>query len=333
MKKKISGMLSCILVLVSTGTLIGVELEKPTANLTEKFGTASGWTASADAGVVAGWTTNENLSVQYPGRSPSAYDVEKAELKGGAGASSGIFSGDLSKMETISFYVNIQDLAARPAVYFISQSGTKWLIYYDVPSGSSAGWVNVTVPLVFDANMLKCRSIPEGKTQADFSSDLTSVTEVGFRTSRDGNHNYAQAIAVDDVKLIGPWSTNLVDGVPLAWALEYGITNGLDPVGISDPDADHDGFTNIAEFLAGTDPSNSSSFFRIDIARDQLGKVVVKWNDNKYMKFTLLESDNLVTFTEVEGARNIMGVGTQRVVQVENADVVGARFYKVKISQ
>ena len=133
------------------------------------------------------------------------------------------------------------------------------------------------------------------------------------------------------MKLIGPWGTNLVDGVPVAWALEYGLTNNFNTVGHDD--ADGDGYLNVAEFLAGTDPNNSNSFFRVEIGRNEQGNVVVKWKDNKYMKFDLLESADLVTFSAVPGESSILGVGTQRVVEVNNADVTGVRFYKVEIHQ
>jgi hypothetical protein len=183
--------------------------------------------------------------------------------------------------------------------------------------------------LVFDGNTAKCWSSPNGRTAADFSADIKNVVEIGFSTLRTGDGNYAQLFEADNVKLIGPWGNVTVDGVPLAWAFEYGLTNNFDSAGRDD--ADHDGFNNMAEFLAGTNPNDSNSFFRVEIGRNEQGRLVVKWNDNKDMMFTLFESTNLVTFEPVVGAVSIKGIGQQRTVDVSGADVTGVRFYKVQI--
>lgn len=311
---------------------MGVELDKPTANLSERFSTDAGWTAYAVSGATAGWTSNECVLAQYPLLAPSSYLTQTAKLKAGTIASGGIFSGDFSRMEAVSVDVKQQGLVIAPAFYFISGSGVKWSLALDTVPGLASGvWSQVVRPLAFDADHSKCWSAPSGRTQAEFAADITNVVEIGFSTTRVGNDYLAQTVEFDNVKLIGPWGTNLVDGVAYAWALEYGLTNNLETVGSDD--VDKDGFTNMAEFLAGTDPNNSNDFFRVDIGRDALGKVVVKWKDNKYMKFSLLQSTDLVNFADVPGEKDIPGLGVQRAVEVNDAPVTGARFYKVKISQ
>jgi hypothetical protein len=310
----------------------GVELGKPTANLSEKFATPADWAVVADSGVTAGWSSNENVSVQYALRGPSSYLTEAAELKAGVMASGGIFSGDLSAMEAFSFDVKPKAIVTAPSLYFVSGTGAKWFLLLDsVPGLTSGVWSHVTRPIAFDSDAAKCWSAPSGRTQGDFYTDIKNVVEVGFSTVRDGNNNFAQAVEFDNVRLVGPWGTNLVDGVAYAWALEYGLTNDFATVGRDD--VDKDGFTNFAEFLAGTDPNNSNDFFRVDIGRDEQGKVVVKWKDNKYMKFSLLQSSNLVTFAPVQGVSDVPGVGSQKVVEVSSPGVTGVRFYKVEISQ
>jgi len=307
----------------------GAELEKPTANLTERFVAASGWTAEADALVVAGWTTNECLAVQYATRSQAANMPQMADVKCGANASSGIFSGDLSKMDAVSVDVRKRNLARVPSLNLVSGSGAKWTFSLGAVSlMPNDVWATITVPLIFDSDTSKCWSTPYKRTAQDFAADITNVVEVTFSTLRDANEYYAQSFEVDNVKLIGPWGTNLVGGIPIAWAYEYGLTNNLDTV--STNDADHDGFNNFAEFLAGTNPTDSNSFFRVEIGRNQEGALVVKWNDNKNMNYTLLESTDLVNFGTVTSRQ---GSGTQQSVMVNGADVTGVRFYKVQISR
>jgi hypothetical protein len=310
----------------------GVELERPTANLAERFATTAGWTSSVAWGAAAGWTSNECVAAEYPPLQPSAYLTQMAELKAGSTASGGIFSGDFSTMESVSVDVKQQGLVIAPSFYFISGSGVQWSLALDTVPGLASGvWCQVVRPLEFDSDKSKCWSAPSGRTQEDFESDIRNVVEIGFNTTRVGNDYLAQTVEFDNVKLLGPWGTNLVDGVAYAWALEYGLTNNLETVGRDDDDKD--GFWNVEEFLAGTDPNNSNDFFRVDIGRDANGKVVVKWKDNKYMKFTLLQSTDLVNFADVQGAIDIPGIGAQRVVEVNDAAPTGVRFYKVKISQ
>jgi hypothetical protein len=134
-------------------------------------------------------------------------------------------------------------------------------------------------------------------------------------------------VVIDNVKLIGPWGNSMVNGVvPMAWLLENNL-NESDVVG----DVDGDGFSNVAEYLAGTDPHNSNSVFTVEIGRNELGKTVVKWKDNRYVLFDLYESTNLSAgFTAVEGQTGIQGTGSTREVQVED-EASGAHFYKVQI--
>jgi len=80
------------------------------------------------------------------------------------------------------------------------------------------------------------------------------------------------------------------DGIPNGWALQYGL-DPLNPAEANE-DPDGDGFTNLQEYLAGTNPNdpNSSPFRITAIARQG--------------------SDVLITWTTVGGKTNVVQVST-----------------------
>src|SRR5204862_1772996 len=57
---------------------------------------------------------------------------------------------------------------------------------------------------------------------------------------------------------------NDADGIPNTWE----DANGLDKFNAADAqiDTDHDGQSNLAEYLAGTDPNNPASYFKTSVA-------------------------------------------------------------------
>ncbi len=66
------------------------------------------------------------------------------------------------------------------------------------------------------------------------------------------------------------------DGIPNGWKLQYGF-DPFDP-NLANEDSDGDGMSNLQEYLAGTDPTNSASAFRITgIVRTNSSDVFVTW--------------------------------------------------------
>ena len=65
------------------------------------------------------------------------------------------------------------------------------------------------------------------------------------------------------------------DGIPNGWKQQYGL-DPLDP-NLANEDADGDGMSNLQEYLAGTDPTNSASFFSITAVAQEGNDVRVTW--------------------------------------------------------
>ena len=86
------------------------------------------------------------------------------------------------------------------------------------------------------------------------------------------------------------------NGVPKAWLADNGWTNNFDAAATNDADGDH--VATWEEYYAGTDPTNSSSFFQcLEISRTNfptLGKII-RWNAVSGRVYAIEASTNLAT--------------------------------------
>ena len=65
------------------------------------------------------------------------------------------------------------------------------------------------------------------------------------------------------------------DGIPNGWKEVHGL-DPLDPT-VAAQDTDGDGLNNLQEYLAGTDPTNSSSFFGITAIAQEANDLRITW--------------------------------------------------------
>jgi hypothetical protein len=312
----------CITISILAGRSFGFEqlgdLEKPAINLTEKWSSgASGWVTNS---ALCGWT-NGALAVKFV---PNMLGGIPLSLIGAEGASGSIFHGDFSKVEAVSFDVQPFNMTLLPCFYFISTSGREWKTSFQ-PSADGQK-TTVSVPFSYSSNWTAGF---KSTTAANFNTDKTSIVEVGFYLGQLPDQPL-QSFSVDNLKLVGPWTGPFSNGVPLAWVMENGLTNNFANAGSAD--SDNDKFDNTAEFLAGTDPNNSNSFFRIEIVRNSKGKMVVRWTGNRDVNYEVRQANSLgpdssfVTKTNFSPAT----VKTEEVL-VDEADG-NAKFFKVIIN-
>ncbi len=74
---------------------------------------------------------------------------------------------------------------------------------------------------------------------------------------------------------LSPNLSTVGDGIPNSWKQQYGL-DPFDP-NLANEDADGDGLSNLQEFLAGTNPTNSASGLRIIGVAVQGADVLITW--------------------------------------------------------
>jgi hypothetical protein len=95
----------------------------------------------------------------------------------------------------------------------------------------------------------------------------------GWSGDLSGNHTASNAVlTVDNVKQITAHFTNDRDGngLPDMWELQYAVHEPA-------ADNDGDGYDNLSEYVAGTDPTNAASFFRTWGWHPAFGDFAVSW--------------------------------------------------------
>jgi hypothetical protein len=299
------------------------------------------------ANIVEAWSTNDAKWKAEPLDAPKAY-LNKSlvikfnalvnappypDLQGGVyadgAASAGMFVGNFinSAVDKVAFDVmKAGAINGATRVRLTCQDGTTFDQQFQLPSVTGV-FMHVEVPLWYS-------SAWGGVDPDTFSNKLSTVTKVSV--INDGRtETAAGSIYIDNFKLVGPWEKGPItaDDMPVYWLQQNGFTNAV--TGHADGDADRDGMSNHDEYIAGTNPQDSNSMFRIEIASDDNGKPVVKWKHVDYRKFTVFESSDLTGesngFQVVESQISSKAAGNAWVAADENGSEFKA--FKVEIDK
>jgi hypothetical protein len=310
--------------------LAGVRADyTPVANLTEKFdGSDANWALLGDGTKVV---NGDSIAVQFDYQNVEngfSMPDQWGDLFGNDAASAGRFVGDYtsagSKITDVTFDVKRDGGTAKKAKFvFESGNGDVWYRDFALPVQDGV-WTPVTIALTFSPDWIFSGA---GVASADlFAADLADVTGVAVEAMRGGTD--AQKINVDNFKVVGPWGGPAYDGLPASWLQEYGLGVGA---GHATEDADGDGCNNLTEFLAGTSPTDATSYFYVDIGRNAQGEPVLKWKHEAGRSFTVKRSLGLDgTFNAVQSG--ILSAAPKNELVVKEGGE-GPFFYKVEIEQ
>jgi subtilisin family serine protease len=121
------------------------------------------------------------------------------------------------------------------------------------------------------------------------------------------------------------------NGLPDWWELKYfSHLTGTDP----NADSDHDGMSNLAEWLAGTNPTNAASSLRLTLLSDSNSNgVVLSWPSVAGKTYWLARSTNLSTGFDSTVFTNIAATAPTNTETDAAILPSSDRFYRVGVEQ
>ena len=167
-------------------------------------------------------------------------------------------------------------------------------------------------------------SLRFGSPCIDAGTNLSSLITndlIGTARPLDGDGN---GVAAFD---IGAYEFNLLALVGTNWLVNHGLDPNDPLVFASDPD--HDGLTTLQEWVAGTDPTNASSFFNI-LAVSNEPPLTVFFNTTNQRAYSLYSSSNLTSqWMPVPG--QVALPGNNSIMTLQDTNSASAQFYRVGV--
>ena len=117
---------------------------------------------------------------------------------------------------------------------------------------------------------------------------------------------------------------------PYSWLAQYGLTNFNDD---ALDDADHDGLLTWQEYVAGTNPTNPASVFKVTGGAVNAQGTVIRWSSASNRFYNLTRTTNLMSgFSVLAGASNLPATPPENVY-TNPVSAGAAVFYKINVYQ
>jgi T5SS/PEP-CTERM-associated repeat protein len=156
-------------------------------------------------------------------------------------------------------------------------------------------------------------------------ADILVVTNECARFIRNGGTLLIGSLILD------PNLSAVGDGISNGWKQQYGL-DPFDP-SVANTDNDGDGFSNLQEYLAGTDPTNSAAAFRILSIIRTNNDVLVTWQPGIDKTNALQRAGDLTSsFADIFIVTNTTGSVTN-FLDVGGATNSPPQFYRVRLVQ
>ena len=133
--------------------------------------------------------------------------------------------------------------------------------------------------------------------------------------------------------LLDPNGDQTGNGIPNGWLQQYGL-NPFDPT-LAAADTDGDGMSTLQEYLAGTDPTNSASYFHIVSVTPQGSDVLITWTCGGGRTNAVQSSPNLGgVYTNISGNIVLSGSGDSTTNYLDSGGATNSplQFYRIQLA-
>ena len=129
--------------------------------------------------------------------------------------------------------------------------------------------------------------------------------------------------------LYAMWAVSYTSqGTPYLWLDQYGLVAGTNYEAAALADVDKDGLAAWQEYIAGTNPTNGASFFKVNTFKKQAGGAVIQWSPVTGRVYGVHWTTNLKSSFQPLGT-NIVWPQASYTDTVHGAE--SRNFYKVKV--
>ena len=305
------------------GLLVGLTCRAATVNQVESWtnGITAGWVAydliNETVKAASDFTVESGaLKLRYLPQS-IALPPDECVFKASSAASGGRFVGNYLDVGAMAVTFRVRCDLASPVTLLIQNDASHRRWRFDLGTVATGQWVTLTAPL----NPVALKLINGVQDWTTFQQDLANVSWIGVEIVRNPSASL-QFERLTDFQLVGAGPEFA------AWVQGYTGVNVWTPETLPGGDLDKDGVDNYSEWVAGTDPSDSSSKFgvRLDVNGNN---VIVKWSSVAGRLYQVYGAD------KPDGPYTALGAevaATPPENQVTDVTTNGApKCYKVKV--
>ena len=188
---------------------------------------------------------------------------------------------------------------------------------YQLLDGTSMATPHVAGAVAFAAMNFPTESVAQRIQR--ILANVTPVAGLDGKVATGGGLNLAHSVDTDG------------NGLPDWWEQQFfGHLTGTDP----NADPDHDGASNLAEFLAGTNPTNFNSALRLTaLPAAGTNGVVLEWPGVAGRYYRLLRATNLLNGFDSLVRTNLAATPPLNTVTDAVPASAGPRLYRLELEQ
>jgi uncharacterized repeat protein (TIGR03803 family) len=305
---------------------------------------------------------HDNLAYNYDGGGVFVHEeglvrnslIENNDAHSGAGVYLASNDGDGPRLYNCTVTENISTLDGGGVRCYSGGKVRNSIVYYNTSNGSGkednfqndglfisydhtcitpavTGTGNITnTPLFIDAGGGNYH-LATNSLCIDAGTNLTAITADLDGTIRplDGDADSTAATDMGCYERLNRSADSDGDTMPDGWEDDHGL-NPIDPSDQTD-NPDGDSFNNLQEYIADTDPTNSSSYFCV-AALTNLPPVTLYFNASTNRRYTMQGCTNLVgnSWTNIPGAGPRKGRGSADSMNDTNQPPKGP-FYRLEV--